>query len=144
MLKAASLLFQRKPVLQTFDFCQLCEDGSVPRDLFSEPLPFLSCLFLASLAIDAQFNEGVFSSDECVPFQASYGEYCECNNVIASEGACRICGGTDAVSEPGAIVTFEGEEVTCGDAEFQAIFRGINETQCEEDQAIDFGVCCGR
>lgn len=148
---------------QTFDFCQICEDGSVPPDLSFQPVPFQDCLFIASRAIgvdyafdsfliddddvvDVEFVGYILSSDSlCAAIQASYGENCGCNNAMASEGTCRICNGTAPVSRPGDVALealFIDGTVFCGDLEFWASFPDIKGSDCEKFQFVGSESCC--
>mmetsp|Transcript_25607 Transcript_25607/g.39357 ORF Transcript_25607/g.39357 Transcript_25607/m.39357 type:complete len:635 (-) Transcript_25607:107-2011(-) len=63
--------------------CEICEDGSIvnPDNINGD------CLFMSGFAF------AVSSDDpECSLHQGNAGVYCGCNNPVASEGVCRICG----------------------------------------------------
>lgn len=122
----------------TFDFCDLCEDGSVLPDALFAPTPDFSCAGLGGLS----FAESITSSDrECTTTQATYGEYCGCSNPTASEGACYICG-DDPVPDPGRTVFVpEFGNVFCAQLEYEANLPGAD-AQCASFQTMGSS-CCG-
>jgi len=76
------------------------------------------------------------SPDLCVRMEATAGVYCGCDNPVASEGYCRICGG-DTLLPDTSIIGEPVEEESCGSLE--ANFDGLG---CEELQEKYFDECC--
>lgn len=91
--------------------CSLCEDGSLPPSLFQDVDDTASCVDLAAQA--AYTN----NPDQCTAFQATAGVMCGCENPIASQNACRLCGNDRFLPDPSRIAD-EESEISCGEAEY--------------------------
>jgi hypothetical protein len=93
--------------------CTLCVDGSAVPDESFELFPGQTC---GDLSLQAP----MFGSEECTAFQVTAGIYCGCdiNAISTVENICRVCGGTQLLPEVSRQIQFEGEEDTCGFAEF--------------------------
>lgn len=116
--------------------CDVCEDGRQPPD-WTQPL-FNGYTCAEAIALTQMVYK---TGDNCTGYQATVGQYCGCNNVIASLDACRICG--DGNLLPSFARPATGSNFTCGELE---VILNINadqgEEQCTEAQAM-YGVeCC--
>lgn len=110
--------------------CGLCEDGSpVPeQDLM---IGLDRCADVIALA---SFSEG----EECSAWQATAGVYCGCNNPVASEGYCRICGDGNLLPDPGFVPAVgDNTQRSCGQLEFNR--EGVS---CDELQNQYADACC--
>jgi len=107
--------------------CTLCEDKSdIPNpDLVVEE--DTTCQSLSAQASS-------LPPDLCLNMQATAGVYCGCDNPVASEGYCRICGGDTLLPDTSIL----GEpDTSCG--QLEANFEMVD---CEELQSKYFDVCC--
>uniref|UniRef100_A0A7S2U6Y0 Uncharacterized protein n=1 Tax=Attheya septentrionalis TaxID=420275 RepID=A0A7S2U6Y0_9STRA len=113
--------------------CTLCADGSAVPDESFELLPEATCGELSMSAAPS-------GPEECTAFQVTAGIYCGCdiNAISTVENICRLCGGTNLLPEVSRQIQFEGDEETCGFAEFSA---NQNET-CSSMQATYGPQCC--
>lgn len=112
------------------DACNLCEDGSdVPPPVSEETQV---CGLISNFVT-------FFDENDCRRYQATIGLFCGCNNPIASEGYCRVCGGDTLLPdyERVAGIDEEGEEITCGDIELND--DGL---ECEAIQSEYEAICC--
>lgn len=102
--------------------CFLCEDESSLPDPELQAVMEASCARLEFLARTADL-------DDCTAFRSTVGVYCGCNNPLASQGACRLCGGDTMLPESNISFEFEGETMSCGRAEFDAASEDCGEYQ---------------
>jgi hypothetical protein len=128
------------------NFCNLCEQGV----RLPEPdmrVPSLTCAQIGGLA---SFAPGDAS---CVAYQSTYGVYCGCNNPIASENACRICGADDGsitYGNPGNLVKAPDFATTadaparrfCRELEFFAQFMTTPTLPTCADYQAEYGDAC--
>ena len=116
--------------------CPLCEDGSLPPNADLEFVPDLTCL-QASQTLPFLPN-----STDCTAAQATAGVYCGCMNNATSDQACRICGGTNLMPDPGRVAFIDefGDPVSCGGLEFEAT---VAPDTCNATQTIFSDFCCG-
>ena len=110
--------------------CKLCEDGSAPPDLDYEVIPDFSCRLAA---YQLAFEEG----DNCTAIQATAGVYCGCDNPIATQDVCRICGDS-LMPDPSRIIDPD-EGIACGEIEYDA---NTGESTCSEAQDAWADFCC--
>lgn len=110
--------------------CNLCEDGSpIP-----EPDRMLGLDRCFDVTAVAAFAEG----QECSAWQATAGVYCGCNNPVASEGYCRICGDGNLLPDPGFVpLVANNTERSCGQLEFNRDGLSCDELQNQYSEA-----CC--
>jgi hypothetical protein len=123
-------------------FCNLCEQGG----RLPEPDLKVSALTCSQIGGVASF----FGNATCEVYQATYGVYCGCENPLASENACRICG-DDVPLEHRTLVPASKFQNTaeapakrfCGALEFFSQFSTDPLPGCADYQA-EFGAsCCG-
>lgn len=76
----------------------------------------------------------------CKAFQATAGVYCGCDNPVASEDACRICGKDQLLPNPSRIAEAR-LEISCSEAEFAANLEGSS--SCGDTQGSFATTCCG-
>lgn len=113
--------------------CHLCEDGSPPPDLtlvIDERAG--TCAHIAVNVIP-DLNEA-----DCKFYQSTAGVYCGCNNPVASEGACRICGGDNLLPDP-SVIPEASPDKTCVGHEFEAATLDFD---CESYQQGYGTACC--
>jgi hypothetical protein len=115
--------------------CQLCEDGSLPPNLLHDlDGKGNTCV---------EFMTGIMDVNDpvtCTAFQGTAGVYCGCNNTVASENICRICGESQLLPNPHRIAE-AGSEISCSEAEYVANLEGS--ASCSWMQGNFANVCCG-
>lgn len=114
--------------------CTLCEDGSEP------PLP--STQGFTSTFDCAFANEEVsmlLDAGECRSIQGSLGVYCGCNNPLASQGHCRLCGDGKLLPDP-SLVAFV--DPTVGDVSCLAVESNSEGLDCVLLQTTFAPMCC--
>jgi hypothetical protein len=116
--------------------CEICEDGSAPPN----PAMMLDNGISCAAAAVALANSADFPPDSCQSYQSTAGVYCGCQNPIASEGACRICGNSTLLPNPLLQVfsTNLGENVSCIEMEFNSFQNG----KCEFYAGTFSAECC--
>lgn len=110
--------------------CSLCEDESTPPNLSYQVLPGYTCRDLAyKMASDIK---------HCPTVQATIGVYCGCNNDVASESACRLCG-DQLLPDPSRIPDENYGGLSCGSLEFSASWGDL---PCADTRASWASACC--
>ena len=114
--------------------CTLCEDGSMVPNPDFQIVPQANCA-----GVEAFVNASE-PPETCPARQAAAGVYCGCDNPIAVQNVCRICGGDTWLPDPGRAVNASGfaENIQCGTAEYTA----YNSSNCTEYQTIFGDDCC--
>lgn len=114
--------------------CSLCEDGSLLSDPFSDVIGFATCL---EIAYNIHTLEA--GSTTCVANQATFGTYCGCENPVAEEGACRLCGEGKELPKPNRFVETENTDGPCSQYEF---FANDGMITCDEARDLVATECC--
>jgi len=117
--------------------CTLCEDRS---PLLDPNMPVFQTDYTCRYV--EQFFGGyvVETPKECTALQATAGVACNCNNPVASGGACRICN-ADSTLDSFQTVEWEGANRSCSELEFLANLPGDTDT-CQEYKSMFKEQCC--
>jgi len=95
--------------------CSICEKGTILPDLTLEALSPFQCSELAGFAF------GISKFDQqCVAAQGVDGVYCGCDNPVASDKICRICGEDNLLVDPNRVITFRDQKISCGNLEYSS------------------------
>ena len=119
--------------------CNLCGDGS------AIPLPLEPAALGVTCVEYMAFALGTTSADDelCGVNQATLGVYCGCDNPIASEDVCRVCGDERLLPDPEMPTNFdfEGELASCAIVELAANMERFM-IGCEAIRAAFAPACC--
>ena len=111
--------------------CLLCEDGSALPDPDLVVVPGFTCA-------RTEFFARTDSLDQCPAYRSTVGVYCGCVNPIASEGACRICGGNTLLPDINVVFKVDSKTTTCGERELDA----ATSENCSDLQTLYAPFCC--
>ena len=123
------------PVAPVPTDCSLCENG--------QPPPFPELVLQGETCGEINANIAGESEERCTAGRATFGVYCGCQNPIASEGACRVCGDNNLLPDPALVVVPTNVGGDCVNLEFTAnvASEGIS---CVQAQTMDAAsICCG-
>ena len=113
--------------------CSLCEDGSALPQGRLEAFPGETC---AQMQVDAKRDA---NESNCVVDQGIVGHYCGCNNPVAADTVCRLCGRGVSLPDPQkAVLLGAASGSSCIQVEFNASVSGM----CQKARDTFQQDCC--